>query len=104
MIKNGLHVPQIGAESVRSAQAPDRRAGGRRACHHPAPVQQAGAGRRVERTRNPGAGPFSMTQNPLYFFSTVGAAGIGLMFGSVLAAALLGLGSFLVFRFTARKE
>lgn len=50
------------------------------------------------------SGPFSMTQNPLYFFSTVGAAGIGLMFGSVLAAALLGLGSFLVFRFTARKE
>ncbi|UCI08229.1 methyltransferase family protein [Mesorhizobium sp. B1-1-8] len=50
------------------------------------------------------AGPFSMTQNPLYFFSTVGAAGIGLMFGSVLAAATLGLASFLVFRFTARKE
>ncbi|MDX8443032.1 methyltransferase family protein [Mesorhizobium australafricanum] len=49
-------------------------------------------------------GPFSMTQNPLYFFSTVGAAGIGLMFGSVLAAAMLGLASFLVFRFTARKE
>ncbi|TGQ96552.1 isoprenylcysteine carboxylmethyltransferase family protein, partial [Mesorhizobium sp. M4B.F.Ca.ET.203.01.1.1] len=49
-------------------------------------------------------GPFSMTQNPLYFFSTVGAAGIGLMFGSVLAAALLGAASFLVFRFTARKE
>ena len=50
------------------------------------------------------SGPFSMTQNPLYFFSTVGAVGIGLMFGSVLAAAMLGLASFLVFRFTARKE
>ncbi|TPI37763.1 isoprenylcysteine carboxylmethyltransferase family protein [Mesorhizobium sp. B3-1-9] len=50
------------------------------------------------------SGPFSMTRNPLYFFSTVGAAGIGLMFGSVLAAAMLGLASFLVFRFTARKE
>ena len=50
------------------------------------------------------SGPFSMMQNPLYFFSTVGAVGIGLMFGSVLAAAILGLASFLVFRFTARKE
>ncbi|WP_348628354.1 isoprenylcysteine carboxylmethyltransferase family protein [Mesorhizobium sp. WSM4313] len=50
------------------------------------------------------SGPFSMTRNPLYFFSTVGTAGIGLMFGSLLAAALLGLASFLVFRFTARKE
>lgn len=49
-------------------------------------------------------GPFSITQNPLYFFSTVGAVGIGLMFGSVLVAAVLGLASFLVFRFTARKE
>ena len=50
------------------------------------------------------SGPFSMTRNPLYFFSTVGAVGIGLMFGSLLAAAMLGLASFLVFRFTARKE
>ncbi|MGX5804601.1 methyltransferase family protein [Bradyrhizobium sp. Arg314] len=50
------------------------------------------------------SGPFSMTQNPLYFFSTVGAVGIGLMFGSAVAAAMLGLASFLVFRFTARKE
>ncbi|AZO20873.1 MULTISPECIES: isoprenylcysteine carboxylmethyltransferase family protein [unclassified Mesorhizobium] len=50
------------------------------------------------------SGPFSMTRNPLYFFSTIGAVGIGLMFGSVLAAAALGLASFLVFRFTARME
>ena len=50
------------------------------------------------------SGPFSMTRNPLYFFSTVGAVGIGLMFGSVLAGVMLGLASFLVFRFTARKE
>jgi protein-S-isoprenylcysteine O-methyltransferase Ste14 len=49
-------------------------------------------------------GPFSMTQNPLYFFSTVGAFGIGLIYGSVLAAAGLGLASFIVFRVTARKE
>ncbi|CAN7374304.1 methyltransferase family protein [Mesorhizobium sp. LjNodule214] len=50
------------------------------------------------------AGPFSMTQNPLYFFSTVGAVGIGFMYGSILVAAALGLASFIVFRVTARKE
>jgi protein-S-isoprenylcysteine O-methyltransferase Ste14 len=50
------------------------------------------------------AGPFSMTQNPLYFFSTLGAVGIGLRYGSVLVAAALGLASFIVFRVTARKE
>ncbi|WFP63797.1 isoprenylcysteine carboxylmethyltransferase family protein [Mesorhizobium sp. WSM4904] len=50
------------------------------------------------------SGPFSMTRNPLYFFSIIGAVGIGLMFGSALAAAILGLASFLVFRFTANRE
>lgn len=49
-------------------------------------------------------GPYSMTQNPLYFFSTLGAAGIGLMYGSLLAAMALGLASIIVFRVTARKE
>jgi protein-S-isoprenylcysteine O-methyltransferase Ste14 len=49
-------------------------------------------------------GPFSMTQNPLYFFSTLGALGIGLIYGSVLAALALGLASFIVFRVTAGKE
>jgi protein-S-isoprenylcysteine O-methyltransferase Ste14 len=49
-------------------------------------------------------GPFSMSQNPLYFFSTVGAVGIGLLYGSAFAALALGLASFLIFRVTARKE
>ncbi|OBQ63693.1 methyltransferase family protein [Mesorhizobium erdmanii] len=49
-------------------------------------------------------GPFSISQNPLYFFSTVGAVGIGLLYGSVLVALALGLASFLIFRVTARKE
>ncbi len=50
------------------------------------------------------SGPFSMTQNPLYFFSTVGAVGVGLIFGSLTAAIALGLASFFIFRVTARKE
>ncbi|KQU92127.1 sodium:proton antiporter [Mesorhizobium sp. Root695] len=49
-------------------------------------------------------GPFSTTQNPLYFFSTVGAVGVGLVFGSMVAALALGLASFFIFRVTARKE
>jgi len=49
-------------------------------------------------------GPFSMTQNPLYFFSTVGAVGIGLIYCSTEAASLLGFVSFLIFRYTARRE
>lgn len=49
-------------------------------------------------------GPFSMSRNPLYFFSTVGAAGVGLMYGSVLVAAALALVSYLVIRVTVRKE
>lgn len=49
-------------------------------------------------------GPYSITRNPLYLFSTIGAAGIGLLFGSVMVAALLGAFSFLVFRMTAHKE
>jgi protein-S-isoprenylcysteine O-methyltransferase Ste14 len=49
-------------------------------------------------------GPFSITQNPLYFFSTVGAVGVGLIFGSLLAAVALGAASFFIFRVTARKE
>ncbi|AZO57356.1 MAG: isoprenylcysteine carboxylmethyltransferase family protein [Mesorhizobium sp.] len=49
-------------------------------------------------------GPFSMSQNPLYFFSTVGAVGIGLLYGSLVAAGALGVASFLIFRVTARKE
>ncbi len=35
-------------------------------------------------------GPFSMTRNPLYFFSTLAATGIGLMLGALSFALLLG--------------
>ena len=49
-------------------------------------------------------GPFSTTRNPLYFFSTVGAVGIGLMFGSLLVAMVLGVMTYQIFRFTAARE
>jgi protein-S-isoprenylcysteine O-methyltransferase Ste14 len=43
-------------------------------------------------------GPYSVTRNPLYVFSAVGAAGIGAMTGSIVVALLFGLmtyGAFL---------
>lgn len=49
-------------------------------------------------------GPYSITRNPLYLFSTIGAAGIGMMFGSIIVAAIMGSATYLVFQMTARKE
>lgn len=49
-------------------------------------------------------GPFSMTRNPLYFFSTVAATGIGLMLGAVSFAILLGGTVGLILWITARRE
>jgi protein-S-isoprenylcysteine O-methyltransferase Ste14 len=49
-------------------------------------------------------GPFSLTRNPLYFFSTVGATGAGLVFGSFIVAAALGAAVYLVFRAASHRE
>jgi protein-S-isoprenylcysteine O-methyltransferase Ste14 len=49
-------------------------------------------------------GPYSISRNPLYLFSTIGAAGIGLMFGSIAATLGLGLLAYGIFVVTANKE
>lgn len=49
-------------------------------------------------------GPYSMTRNPLYFFTTLGAFGVGFLFGKVSLALLLGGVVFLVHYATARRE
>jgi protein-S-isoprenylcysteine O-methyltransferase Ste14 len=49
-------------------------------------------------------GPYSMTRNPLYFFSTVAACGIGLMSGSVIITLVtVGLVGTVLWQ-TARRE
>lgn len=50
------------------------------------------------------SGPYSVSRNPLYLFSTLGSFGSGLLFGSITAATLLGVTTYLVFFATARKE
>jgi protein-S-isoprenylcysteine O-methyltransferase Ste14 len=49
-------------------------------------------------------GPYSMTRNPLYLFSTIGAVGVGLIYGSIIVALVLGALSYTAFLITARRE
>jgi protein-S-isoprenylcysteine O-methyltransferase Ste14 len=49
-------------------------------------------------------GPYSMTRNPLYVFSTIAMTGIGLMLGAAFFAILIGGATFAILYVTAKKE
>ncbi|MBA8903170.1 isoprenylcysteine carboxylmethyltransferase family protein [Phyllobacterium sp. P30BS-XVII] len=49
-------------------------------------------------------GPYQYTRNPLYFFSSLGLAGIGLTFGSFAIAAFYFLFGYLVFAYVSARE
>jgi protein-S-isoprenylcysteine O-methyltransferase Ste14 len=49
-------------------------------------------------------GPYSITRNPLYFFSVLGAAGAGAQLGSIVLAVVAGSIAWLVFHLVVMKE
>jgi len=49
-------------------------------------------------------GPYSVTRNPLYFFSTIAAAGVGAQTGSIVISLLAGLFCAGAFYFVALRE
>ena len=49
-------------------------------------------------------GPYSVTRNPLYFFSFLGAAGVGAQTGSVVLALICALLAYVVFYVVVQRE
>lgn len=50
------------------------------------------------------SGPYTRTRNPLYFFSTVGLAGVGLAVGSVTLGVVFFCFGYLAFSYVIRRE
>ncbi|SKA23896.1 methyltransferase family protein [Consotaella salsifontis] len=50
------------------------------------------------------AGPYSVTRNPLYVFSTLAAAGLGAQSGSLTIALLTAIGCYIAFNVVIRRE
>jgi len=49
-------------------------------------------------------GPYSVSRNPLYLFSIIGATGVGAQFGSITVALVCGFFAWLVFLWTVLRE
>ena len=49
-------------------------------------------------------GPYSLTRNPLYVFSSLGAVGVGAQTGSITVAILFGIATAIAFHITIRRE
>jgi len=49
-------------------------------------------------------GPYSMCRNPLYFFSIIGAAGVGAQVGSIVLAIAAGIITWLIFHILTFSE
>jgi protein-S-isoprenylcysteine O-methyltransferase Ste14 len=49
-------------------------------------------------------GPYSISRNPLYFFSAIGAIGVGAMIGSVTVAVLFGVLCYIAFQYVITVE
>ena len=49
-------------------------------------------------------GPYSITRNPLYLFSTIGAMGVGAQTGSIVVAVICGVLAAFILSITTRRE